>query len=420
MVRKLSRLLQQEWRIIMINIAVLGYGTIGSGVVEVLGINGDSIRKRAGDRINIKYVLDIKEFPGDPIMDILVHDINIILNDPEVDIVVEVMGGINPAYSFVKEALLKGKSVVTSNKELVAKHGAELIDIAKSKNLNFLFEASVGGGIPIIRPLNQSLTADEIVEITGILNGTTNYILSKMTDEGIDFETALKDAQNLGYAERDPSADVEGYDACRKIAILSSLAYGMQVDFEDIYTEGITKITDIDISYAKALNARIKLFATSIREEEKSVYSMVAPMMIKSNHPLYSVNDVFNGIYVRGNVIGDVMFYGSGAGKLPTASAVVADVVDAAKHLNKNIWTIWSSKKLDLVNIDKVKHRFFIRVKKGEETLNRIKTLFGDLTQVPEVVSGEVAFITPLISEKEMKDKKKQIDGLLNTIRVRF
>lgn len=404
----------------MINIAVLGYGTIGSGVVEVLGINGDSIRKRAGDRINIKYVLDIKEFPGDPIMDILVHDINIILNDPEVDIVVEVMGGINPAYSFVKEALLKGKSVVTSNKELVAKHGAELIDIAKSKNLNFLFEASVGGGIPIIRPLNQSLTADEIVEITGILNGTTNYILSKMTDEGIDFETALKDAQNLGYAERDPSADVEGYDACRKIAILSSLAYGMQVDFEDIYTEGITKITDIDISYAKALNARIKLFATSIREEEKSVYSMVAPMMIKSNHPLYSVNDVFNGIYVRGNVIGDVMFYGSGAGKLPTASAVVADVVDAAKHLNKNIWTIWSSKKLDLVNIDKVKHRFFIRVKKGEETLNRIKTLFGDLTQVPEVVSGEVAFITPLISEKEMKDKKKQIDGLLNTIRVRF
>ena len=224
----------------MINIAVLGYGTIGSGVVEVLRINGDSIFKRAGDEINVKYVLDLKEFPGDPIMDILVHDADIILDDPEVKIVVEVMGGVEPAYSFVKKALLNGKSVVTSNKELVAKHGAELLDLAKEKNLNFLFEASVGGGIPIIRPLNQSLTADEIVEITGILNGTTNYILSKMSEEDIDFETALKNAQALGYAERDPSADVDGHDACRKIAILSSLAYGMQVDFEDIYTEGIS------------------------------------------------------------------------------------------------------------------------------------------------------------------------------------
>ena len=326
----------------MIDIAVLGYGTIGSGVVEVLKINGDSINKRAGDEINIKYVLDIREFPGDPVMEVLVHDINTILDDPDVKIVVEVMGGINPAYSFVKDALLKGKSVVTSNKELVAKHGAELLDIAKENNLNFLFEASVGGGIPIIRPHNQSLTADEIVEITGILNGTTNYILSKMSDEGIGFEAALKDAQDLGYAERDPSADVEGHDACRKIAILSSLAYGMQVDFEDIYTEGITNISDKDISYAKALNAKIKLFASSIREEDKGVYAMVAPVMIKANHPLYSVNDVFNGIFVRGNVIGDVMFYGSGAGK-PTAS-VVADVVDIAKHLNKNIWTIWSNK----------------------------------------------------------------------------
>ena len=214
----------------MINIAVLGYGTIGSGVVEVLRINGDSIFKRAGDEINVKYVLDLKEFPGDPIMDILVHDADIILDDPEVKIVVEVMGGVEPAYSFVKKALLNGKSVVTSNKELVAKHGAELLDLAKEKNLNFLFEASVGGGIPIIRPLNQSLTADEIVEITGILNGTTNYILSKMSEEDIDFETALKNAQALGYAERDPSADVDGHDACRKIAILSSLAYGMQVE----------------------------------------------------------------------------------------------------------------------------------------------------------------------------------------------
>lgn len=404
----------------MINIAVLGYGTIGSGVVEVLKTNGESIRKRAGDKINIKYVLDLREFPGDPIMEILVHDVNTILNDPEVKIVVEVMGGINPAYTFVKEALLKGKSVITSNKELVAKHGAELLDMAKSRELNFLFEASVGGGIPIIRPLNQSLTADEIVEITGILNGTTNYILTKMSDEGVGFDDALKDAQALGYAERDPTADVEGHDACRKIAILSSLAYGMQVDFEDIHTEGISNISDVDIMYAKALNARIKLFASSIREDDENVYAMVAPMMIRANHPLYSVNDVFNGIYVRGNVIGDVMFYGSGAGKLPTASAVVADVVDAAKHLNKNIWTIWSSKKLDLVDIDFVKHRFFVRVKKEQNAIAAIRTLFGDVEEAPEVVKDEIAFITPLITEKEMKEKKKDILGLVGSIRIRF
>ncbi|MDD4111455.1 MAG: homoserine dehydrogenase [Herbinix sp.] len=404
----------------MINIAVLGYGTIGSGVVEVLKTNGDSIRKRAGDEINIKYILDIREFPGDPIMDILVHDVNIILDDPEVKIVVEVMGGINPAYSFAKQALLKGKSVITSNKEMVAKHGAELLDIAKARELNFLFEASVGGGIPIIRPLNNSLTADEIVEITGILNGTTNYILTKMGDEGIAFEDALKEAQDLGYAERDPTADVDGHDACRKIAILSSLAYGMQVDFEDIYTEGISDITDVDIIYAKALNARIKLFASSIREDDKNVYAMVAPMMIRANHPLYSVNDVFNGIYVRGNVIGDVMFYGSGAGKLPTASAVVADVVDAAKHLNRNIWTIWSSKKLELIDIDLVKHRFFVRVTKKAETLADIKKLFSDVEELPEVIKDEIAFITPLITEKEMKDKKEHIKGLKGSIRIRF
>lgn len=404
----------------MINIAVLGYGTIGSGVVEVLKTNGESIRKRAGDKINIKYVLDIRQFPGDPIAEILVNDVNIILNDPEVKIVVEVMGGINPAYSFVKEALLRGKSVITSNKELVAKHGAELLDIAKARDLNFLFEASVGGGIPIIRPLNQSLTADEIIEITGILNGTTNYILTKMSEEGIGFNKALADAQALGYAERDPSADVDGHDACRKIAILSSLAYGMQVDFEDIYTEGITKITDIDIMYAKALNARIKLFASSVREDDENVYAMVAPMMIKANHPLFSVGDAFNGIYVRGNVIGDVMFYGSGAGKLPTASAVVADVVDAAKHFNKNIWTIWSSKKLELISIDLVKHRFVVRVNKKEGALNDIKALFGDIEEVPEVVKDEFAFITPLITEKEMKVKKEHISGLVGSIRTRF
>lgn len=405
----------------MINIAVLGYGTIGSGVVEVLSTNGESIRKRAGDRINIKYVLDLREFPGDPIMKVLVHDVNVILNDPDIKIVVEVMGGVEPAYTFVKKALLSGKSVVTSNKELVAKHGAELLDIAKERNLNFLFEASVGGGIPIIRPLNQSLTADEIVEITGILNGTTNYILTKMSEEGLDFDTALKNAQSMGYAERNPAADVDGHDACRKIAILSSLAFGMQVDFEDIYTEGISNITDADFKYAKALGARIKLFASSIRENDESVYAMVAPVMIKANHPLYSVNDVFNGIFVRGNVIGDVMFYGSGAGKLPTASAVVADVVDAAKHLGKNIWTIWSSKKLVLTDINKVEHKFFLRIKGQSQELKRsVRELFGEVEEVDAGIEGEYAFITPLLSEQRLKETKEALQGVSSVIRVRF
>ncbi len=405
----------------MINIAVLGYGTIGSGVVEVLRLNGESIKKRAGDQINVKYILDLRDFPGDPIRDKIVHDINIILEDPEIKIVCEHMGGVEPAYTFVKTALLKGKSVVTSNKELVAKHGAELLNIAKESSLNFLFEASVGGGIPIIRPLNQSLTADEIVEITGILNGTTNYILSKMSEEGLDFETALAEAQKLGFAERNPAADVEGHDACRKIAILSSLAFGMQVDFEDIHTEGITGITARDISYARAMEARIKLFASSIRENDK-VYAMVAPVMIKANHPLYSVNDVFNGIFVKGNVLGDVMFYGSGAGKLPTASAVVADVVDAAKHLGKNIWTMWSSKKLELTDINKVKHRFFLRLK-GDAAKRKEEAagLFGEVEEVAaEGIADEYAFITSNITEQELKEKKEALSGVLNVIRVRF
>ncbi|NLP34003.1 MAG: homoserine dehydrogenase [Clostridiales bacterium] len=407
----------------MINIAVLGYGTIGSGVIEVLKTNGDSIAKKAGKQINVKYILDRKEFPGDPIMEKLVKDFEIILNDPEVKIVVEVMGGVEPAYSYVKAALLNGKSVVTSNKELVAKHGAELLDIAKEKELNFLFEASVGGGIPIIRPLNQSLTADEIVEITGILNGTTNFILSKMSEEESDFDTVLKNAQDMGYAERNPAADIEGHDACRKIAILSSLAYGMQVDYEDIYTEGITHITDTDIKYARAMGARIKLFATSVRDNDEQVYAMVAPMMIKADHPLYIVNDVFNGIFVRGNVIGDVMFYGSGAGKLPTASAVVADVVDVAKHLSKNIWTIWSSKKLELKDISQVKHRFFIRVEGTADTSlkNKIKDLFGEVEEVTaDGVDGEYAFLTSLIKEQDITKIRENLPGILNVIRVRF
>lgn len=391
----------------MINIAVLGYGTVGSGVVEVITRNHDSINKRAGQEINIKYVDDLREFPGDPVQDILVHDYDIILNDPEVKIVVEVMGGINPAYGFVKSALLAGKSVATSNKELVAAHGAELIKIAKDNNVNFLFEASVGGGIPIIRPLNQSLTADEITEITGILNGTTNYILTKMTDEGSDFDSVLKQAQELGYAERNPEADVEGYDACRKIAILTALACGRQVDYSDIYTEGITKITEADIKYAKALSGAIKLLGTSSIDGDK-VYSMVAPFIIGKEHPLINVNGVFNGIFVNGNMLGDTMFYGKGAGKLPTASAVVSDVVDLVKHMGTNIMTIWEPEKIVLGNIDDYKCRFFVRVSDDKAA---VESVFGSVEYVTvDEISGEVAFVTEKISEGEFAKKAASLN----------
>ena len=302
----------------MINIAVMGYGTVGSGVVEVINTNGARINQRIGDELNIKYVLDMKDFPGDPVQEKIVHDFETIVSDEDVQIVVEVMGGIEPAYTFVKRCLQAGKSVATSNKALVAKHGAELLSIAAEHDINFLFEASVGGGIPIIRPLNSSLTADEIEEITGILNGTTNYMLSKMFYEGADYDTVLKEAQANGYAERNPEADVEGYDTCRKIAILTAMATGKEVDFEDIQTEGITKITDVDFKYADKMGTSIKLFGTS-RIKDGKVSAYVAPVMISKNNPLYSVNDVFNGIVVKGNMLGTSMFYGSGAGKLPNS-----------------------------------------------------------------------------------------------------
>lgn len=396
-------------------IAVLGYGTVGSGVVEVLKLNEENITRRAGKNIHVKYVLDLRDFPGDAVEEILVHDFKVIADDPEVEIVAEVMGGVRPAYDFVKECLERGKSVCTSNKELVAKHGAELLEIAKRKKVNFLFEASVGGGIPIIRPLNQSLTADEIMEITGILNGTTNYILSQMHDYGYDFDTVLKKAQELGYAERNPEADVEGYDACRKLAILTSLAYGKQVDYEDIYTEGITKITAEDMKYADAMDASIKLLGIGRREGDK-FFAMVAPRIIGRHHPLYSVNDVFNGILVRGNMLGDVMFYGSGAGKLPTASAVVADVVDAAKHVGTNIMTLWSSKKLALSSSADAVNAFFVRVPAEEK--DAASAVFGTVREVKaEGVEGEFAFVTEKMTEDAFAEKSGRV-AVKNRIRV--
>lgn len=399
----------------MIKIAILGYGTIGSGVVEVLNTNRESIAKRAGDEIEVKYILDLRDFPGDPMERKVVHDYDIIAKDPEIQVVVEAMGGVEPAYTFVKQALLAGKSVTTSNKALVAKHGAELISIAREQSINFLFEASVGGGIPIIRPLNSSLTADEIEEITGILNGTTNYMLSKMTFEGLEFDDVLKDAQSRGYAEADPTADIEGYDACRKIAILTSLVCGQQVDFEEIYTEGITKITAADIRYAKAMGRVIKLLATS-RKTEEGYCAMVAPFLLSQEHPLYNVNDVFNAIFVHGNVLGDAMFYGSGAGKLPTASAVVADIVDIAKHLHKNILISWSSRKMELVDSRKAKSRFFVRSSDSEA---EIRNQFGDVEFVKaEGISGETGFLTEQMTEEEYEQKAAGLKHILQRIRV--
>lgn len=396
-------------------IAILGYGTVGSGVFEIIRENAAGIARRAGEEIEVKYVLDLRDFPGDPVESVLVHDFEIIANDPEVGIVVEVMGGVNPAYKFVKTCLENGKSVCTSNKELVAKHGAELLEIAKNNQLNFLFEASVGGGIPIIRPLNQCLTVDKIQEITGILNGTTNYILTKMRDEGLDFETVLADAQAKGFAERNPSADVDGFDAGRKIAILTSLAYGMQVDYEDVYTEGITKITKTDIAYAKAMGADIKLLGTS-RSVDGKVYAMVAPKMIGKEHPLYSVNDVFNGVMVRGNFLGDVMFYGKGAGKLPTASAVVSDVVDAVKHKKTNIMTIWNNEKLALGELSALESKFFVRVAAADAA--KAKEVFAIECEVTAAeVSGEYAFLTQEMTEKAFEEAAAKV-SVLNRIRA--
>ena len=404
----------------MVNIAVLGYGTVGSGVVEVINTNHEIINKRAGEEINIKYVLDLRDFPGDPVQQILTHDFNDILNDDEVKVVVEVMGGINPAYTFVKQCLAAGKSVATSNKELVASHGPELLAIAKENNVNFLFEASVGGGIPIIRPLNTSITADEVTEITGILNGTTNYILTKMDQEGASYDEVLKQAQDLGYAERNPEADVEGGDACRKIAILTSIVYGKHLDYTKIHTEGITKISTEDFKYADALGVSIKLVGTT-KKEGDTLYSFVAPMMLDENHPLSGIHDVFNGIFVHRNVVDDIMFYGRGAGKLPTASAVVSDVVDEVKHMGKNIMASWDAEPLPIGDFRDAVNRFFVRVSADSITKEEVQKLFGDVTYVTaEGIDGELAFITSAMTEGSFADAIAKIDKIYSIIRVAF
>ena len=397
----------------MIQVAVMGYGTVGSGVVEVIEKNKEEINKKSNEALNIKYILDLRDFPGDPYEDKIVHDVEVILNDPEVQIICETMGGLKPAYEFTKRALMSGKSVCTSNKELVATHGPELIQIAHEHTCNYLFEASVGGGIPIIRPLNYSLTAEKIDAISGILNCTTNYILTKMEREGAACEEVLKEAQEKGYAERNPEADIEGYDACRKIAILSSLMCGKNVRYQDIYTEGITKITADDFKYAKVMDCTIKLLGLA-KEENGGLYAMVSPFLISKSHPLSMVNDVFNAVCVHGNMLGDSMYYGRGAGKLPTASAVVSDVVDCARHIGKIITCFWDAEDVKLTNVDEVERAFFVRVEKAKE--QEAKETFGDVKEITAGVDGEFAFVTGRMSEKEFNEKAEKV-GVISRIR---
>ncbi len=400
-------------------IAVLGYGTVGSGVVEVLEKNHDIISARAGKEIEVKYVLDLKDFSGQQIQEKIVHDYEVILNDKEVEIVVEAMGGIEPANAYVKGALLAGKSVVSSNKALVAKHGAELMKIAREKNVNFLFEASVGGGIPILRALGSSLTGDKIEKITGILNGTTNYMMTKMFYEGADYDTILKEAQANGFAEADPTADVEGYDACRKIAILTSIISGKMVDFEEIYTEGISKVTTEDMKYAKALGMTVKLLAECKKVDGKW-FAQVAPCLLSSEHPLYSVHEVFNAVFVKGNMLGDAMFYGSGAGKLPTASAVVADVVAEAKNPHTDIMNFWTEEKLELEKHTEIARRFLVRVEgKQTELESRIQKDFGRVQYVNlEELPGEFGFVTPVMTEGAYMEKAESYPQIRHMLRV--
>ena len=398
----------------MVKVAVMGYGTIGSGVVEILEKNRARIKKTSGEDLEVKYVLDLREFEGDPIQSRIVHDYQVIANDPEISVVVETMGGVEPAYTFVKAMLEAGKHVTTSNKALVADKGAELIALAAEKNVNFLFEASVGGGIPIIRPLMSSITGDEIVEISGIVNGTTNYMLTKMTNEGLAFDDVLKEAQAKGYAEKDPTADVEGYDACRKIAILTSLVCGQQVNYEDIHTEGITKITPIDIMYAKEMGRAIKLLAMS-RQTAGGYVAMVAPFLIPKEHPLYNVNDVFNAIFVKGNMLGDSMFYGSGAGKLPTASAVVGDIVDIVKHMHTHIILNWDAGPVKLADYKTNETRFFVRTKASKEEVSRT---FGSVEFVDiEELADEIGFVTETMSEAAYEEKAAGLSSVLQMIR---
>lgn len=402
----------------MISVAIMGHGTVGSGVAEILTTHKQKLFKAVGEELYVKHILDLREFPDSPLADRFTKNFEDIVNDIEVRVVVEVMGGTNPAYDFVKRCLQAGKSVVTSNKELVAKHGAELLAVAKENNANFLFEASVGGGIPIIRPLSQCLVANEVDEIAGILNGTTNFIFGKMINDNMDFSDALKLAQDLGYAERNPEADIEGHDACRKICILASLAFGKHIYPDSVYTKGISEITLDDVKYADSLNYVIKLIGDVKKTEDGKLDILVAPMLLSKDCILSDINDVFNGILVKGDCTGDVMFYGKGAGKLPTASAVVADVVDCAKHLKARKRIFWTdSDESQVASYKDSKTAMYIRVAgKGEMA----QSLFPD-SEIMKA-DGNTVLMTQEYKFGEIEEKIAKLnengEKVLSAIRI--
>lgn len=398
----------------MVQVGVFGYGTVGSGVVEVLTKNAQLIANKVKDEVKVKAILDLRDFPGDEHEDKIVHDVDAIISDPDIQIICETMGGVGAAYKFTKMALEAGKSVCTSNKELVAMYGPELLELAKANNCNYRFEASVGGGIPIIRPLVDAVTADKIEAVTGIVNGTTNYMLTKMANEGAEFDAVLKEAQANGYAEANPSADIEGLDAMRKLSILSSLVYGKTVKCENIPTEGITNISSRDFKYAKALNKSIKLLA-KYADEETGAYALVAPFLLDESNPLYHVNDVFNAIKVTGNMLDDAMFYGRGAGKLPTASAVCGDVVECARLLGRNVDIDWKNEEVALDGLKRSSRAFFVRV--NADAKEAALKAFDKVEEVNVGFADEFAFVTQVMTEADF-EKKAEALTLVNRIRV--
>ena len=389
----------------MVNVAILGFGVVGSGVAEVLATNGPHIDQKVDDLIRLKYILDVRDFPDSPFADKVVHDFSVIENDPEVSIVVETIGGARAALDFTRRALRAGKSVVTSNKELVAEHGCELLKLAAEQGVSYLFEASVGGGIPILRPLNQCLAANEIEEITGILNGTTNYILTRMIRGGLSFDAALKEAQANGYAEQDPTADIEGHDACRKICILASLAFGRHIYPRQVPAEGITGVTLSDVAWAEACGKKLKLLGRAIRQADGRVCAYVSPHLVDVENPLAGVEDVFNAIAVKGNAIGDVMFYGRGAGKLPTASAVVADVIDAAKHRDEKKRVFWAEGGEDTtVSPDGLASAWYVRGS-GDAGAAKAALPGARLLARADAPAGEFALLTGPMTRPELDGK---------------
>lgn len=389
----------------MAKVAILGFGVVGSGVAEVLTVNGAQIDSRVHSPVELKYILDVRDFPDSPFASKIIHDFSVIENDPEVNVVVETIGGAKIAKEFTQRALAAGKSVVTSNKELVATHGYELMELAKEHGASYLYEASVGGGIPIIRPLKQCLAANEITEITGILNGTTNYILTRMIRSGLSFREALKETQAKGYAEQDPTADVEGHDACRKICILASLAFGRHIYPEQVATEGISEVTLADVAYADSCGRKVKLLGRAIHRPDGKVTAFVAPHLVAGENPLAGVEDVFNAITVKGNAIGDVMFYGRGAGKLPTASAVVADVMEAARSMGQPKYLDWRPGGEDVTHsCDDLTGSWYVRGNAEPEALRRA---FGEVSFLARsgAPAEETAILTPPMTRAELEGK---------------